>query len=130
MIVIPAIDIRGGNCVRLIKGDFNRQTIYSDNPLEIASMWFKAGAEYIHLVDLDGALEGKSVNSDILIQISNTFKNKKIQVGGGIRDLEIARHYLDSGIDKIIVGTRAIEDPYFISNLCDFYPNRILLTHF
>ena len=65
MIVIPAIDIKGGNCVRLLKGDFSKETVYSNNPLEVASMWFEGGADCIHLVDLDGALEGKSINSDI-----------------------------------------------------------------
>ncbi|MBI66135.1 MAG: 1-(5-phosphoribosyl)-5-[(5-phosphoribosylamino)methylideneamino]imidazole-4-carboxamide isomerase [Candidatus Marinimicrobia bacterium] len=127
MIVIPAIDIKGGNCVRLIKGDFSKQTIYSDNPLEVADMWFREGAECIHLVDLDGALEGNSINSDIFIKISKTYSGKTIQVGGGIRDLEIARQYLDNGIDRIIIGTRAVEDPGFISNLCDLYPNKIFL---
>ena len=127
MIVIPAIDIKEGNCVRLMKGDFSKQTVYSDNPLEVAAMWFKSGAGCIHLVDLDGALEGKSVNSDIFLEISNTFKDKTIQVGGGIRNLEIAKQYLEGGIDRIIIGTRAIEDPDFIKILCDLYPDRILL---
>ena len=127
MIVIPAIDIKGGNCVRLLKGDFSKETVYSNNPLEVASMWFEGGAECIHLVDLDGALEGKSINSDIFLEISSAFKDRTIQVGGGIRDLSIASQYLESGIDRIIIGTRAIEDPGFIVNLCDLYPNRIIL---
>ena len=127
MIVIPAIDIKGGNCVRLLKGDFSKETVYSNNPLEVASMWFEGGADCIHLVDLDGALEGKSINSDIFLEISSAFKDRTIQVGGGIRDLGIASQYLESGIDRIIIGTRAIEDPAFIVNLCDLYPNRIIL---
>jgi len=127
MIVIPAIDIKENNCVRLVKGDFSKQTVYSDNPLDVAAMWFEAGADCIHLVDLDGALEGKSVNSDIFLEISNSFGDKTIQVGGGIRDIEIARYYLDNGIDRIIIGTGAIETPHFITNLCNLYPNRIFL---
>jgi len=127
MIIIPAIDVKGSNCVRLIRGDFNKETVYSKSPLEVASMWFEGGAECIHLVDLDGALEGKSINSDIFLEISAAFKDKTIQVGGGIRDLDIASQYLDGGIDRIIIGTRAIEDPSFIANLCDLYPNRIIL---
>ena len=127
MIIIPAIDIKGGNCVRLLKGDFSKETVYSNNPLEVASMWFEGGAECIHLVDLDGALEGKSINSDIFLEISSAFQDRTIQVGGGIRDLDIASQYLENGIDRIIIGTRAIEDPSFIVNLCDLYPNRIIL---
>jgi len=127
MIIIPAIDIKGGNCVRLLKGDFSKETVYSNNPLEVASMWFEGGAECIHLVDLDGAFEGKSINSSIFLEISSVFRDKTIQVGGGIRDLDIASQYLESGIDRIIIGTRAIEDPGFIVNLCDLYPNRIIL---
>ena len=127
MIIIPAIDVKGSNCVRLIRGDFNKETVYSKSPLEVASMWFEGGAECIHLVDLDGALEGKSINSDIFLEISAAFKDKTIQVGGGIRDLDIASQYLDGGIDRIIIGTRAIEDPSFIAILCDLYPNRIIL---
>lgn len=127
MIVIPAIDIKGGNCVRLIKGDFNKETVYSNNPLEVANMWFEDGADHIHLVDLDGALEGKSINYNIILEIRSTFRDKTIQVGGGIRDLKIARKFLDEGIDKIIIGTRAIEDPNFITSLCNLYPNRIIL---
>jgi phosphoribosylformimino-5-aminoimidazole carboxamide ribotide isomerase len=127
MIVIPAIDIKGSNCVRLIKGDFSKETVYSKSPLEVASRWFEEGAECIHLVDLDGALKGKSINSDIFFEISNAFKDKLIQVGGGIRDLGIASQYLDNGIDRIIIGTRAIEDPSFITSLCNLYPDRIIL---
>ena len=127
MKIIPAIDIKGSNCVRLVKGDFNRETIYSTNPLKVAESWFEQGAECIHLVDLDGALNGKSINSEIFLELASTFPDKTIQVGGGIRDLEIAKLYLDNGIDKIIIGTRAIEDPSFINILCDLYPHRILL---
>ena len=82
MIVIPAIDIKGGNCVRLLKGDFNKETVYSNNPLEVASMWFEGGAECIHLVDLDGALEGKSINSDIFLRYLVLLKIKLFKLEG------------------------------------------------
>mgnify|MGYP001243564369 CR=1 FL=1 len=127
MKIIPAIDIKGSNCVRLVKGDFNRETIYSTNPLKVAESWFEQGAECIHLVDLDGALNGKSINSEIFLELASTFPDKTIQVGGGIRDLEVARKYLNNGIDRIIIGTNAIEDPDFITHLCDLYPYQIVL---
>tara|TARA_B100002052_G_C15857411_1_gene588276 strand:- start:164 stop:883 length:720 start_codon:yes stop_codon:yes gene_type:complete len=127
MNIIPAIDVSNKKCVRLKKGNFNEETIYSDDPVSIANLWFESGAEYLHLVDLDGALKGKSVNQDIFIEIAESFSDKHIQVGGGIRNLDIAQNYLDKGISRVIIGTKAIEDSGFIRDLCDSYPNRIIL---
>jgi len=127
MKVIPAIDIKNGKCVRLEEGDMNKETIYSKDVLEISKKWIDQGAEILHIVDLDGAVTGKSINSDLILKITKTFGNKVIQVGGGIRELTTASKYLDNGVDRIIIGTQAVENVSFIRQLCDSYPNRIIL---
>ena len=127
MKVIPAIDIKNGKCVRLEEGDMNKETIYSKDVLEISKKWIDQGAEILHIVDLDGAVTGKSINSDLILKITKTFGNKVIQVGGGIRELTTASKYLDNGVDRIIIGTQAVKNVSFIRQLCDSYPNRIIL---
>src|SRR5690625_222076 len=113
VIIFPAIDILKGNCVRLIQGDYNQETIYSHSPVDMARIWEEKGAEYIHVVDLDGAKSGESPNMALIQEIAKTVK-VPIQVGGGIRSVEVIEQYVSIGVSRVIIGTAAIEDPYFL----------------
>jgi phosphoribosylformimino-5-aminoimidazole carboxamide ribotide isomerase len=108
MEVIPAIDIRAGRCVRLIQGDYSKETIFADNPTEMAIKWESEGAEYLHIIDLDGAKEGSAVNMDVISKICAD-SAARIQVGGGIRDYETAARYMDVGVSRVIMGTSAVD---------------------
>ena len=108
MEVIPAIDIRAGRCVRLIQGDYSKETIFADNPMEMAIKWESEGAEYLHIIDLDGAKEGSAVNMDVISKICAE-SAARIQVGGGIRDYETAARYMDVGVSRVIMGTSAVD---------------------
>jgi len=112
---IPAIDIRGGRCVRLVQGDFARETRYADDPAEMARHWTDQGAQRLHVVDLDGAREGVRANGAVIARVLASVPIP-VQVGGGIRSLDTARALLDQGADRIIVGTRAVEDPDAVSS--------------
>ena len=127
MIIIPAIDIIGGQCVRLTKGDFDSKKKYFDDPLEVAAMWKEKGASWIHIIDLDGARTGKVVNLAIAADIRKRLK-VKVQYGGGIRDDKTLGLVLSSGIDRAILGTRAIEDPEFLKESYHEYGDRIILS--
>ena len=118
MIILPAIDIKDGKCVRLIKGDFNQMTSYEKSPFDQAKIYFQNGFKNIHIVDLDGALKGKSSNSNIVKEIIKNFK-LKIQIGGGIRTLDDIDSWVKSGIDKVIVGTAAVENKNFLKTACE-----------
>ena len=107
---IPAVDIRGGRCVRLVQGDFSRETRYADDPAEMARLWESEGARWLHVVDLDGARQGVRANAEVIRRVLRAVKIPA-QVGGGIRSLETARGLLDDGADRVVVGTRAAEDP-------------------
>ena len=125
MIVIPAIDIKGGRCVRLTQGRMDEETVYSDDPSEVARRWAAADAEIIHLVDLDAAVIGKPVNIDVVKRISEAV-SVPLQIGGGIRNEAIADEYLAmDGIKRIIIGTWAHEDPEAVSALAAKYPGRV-----
>lgn len=126
MIVIPAIDIRGGRCVRLKQGEMSRETIYSEVPEETAAKWYELGAERLHLVDLDGAVEGKAVNKDVIRRIVEHIPIP-VQLGGGIRNLETIETYLKLGINQIILGTVAYKNPEFLTDACKEFPDRIIL---
>ena len=108
MEVIPAIDIRAGRCVRLIQGDYSKETIFADNPMEMAIKWESEGAEYLHIIDLDGAKEGSAVNMDVISKICAD-SAARIQVGGGIRDYETAARYMDVGVSRVIMGTSEVD---------------------
>ena len=108
MKVIPAIDIRAGRCVRLLQGDYSQETVFADDPLEMAIKWIEQGAEYLHVVDLDGAREGSAVNMEVISKICSE-SNVRIQVGGGIRDYETAARYIDIGVSRVIMGTSAVD---------------------
>ena len=126
MKIFPAIDIKGGKCVRLLKGDFNNITQYKKSPLEQANAFADFGFTHLHLIDLDGALEGKIINKNIIQDIAK-INNIKIQVGGGIRSLEQIEHLLNFGVDKVIIGTKAIEDLKFLKNVCEKFKGKVVL---
>jgi phosphoribosylformimino-5-aminoimidazole carboxamide ribotide isomerase len=127
MKIIPAIDIQNGNCVRLRQGDFAQETIFDKNPLNIAQKWVDEGAERLHLVDLDGARLGSPINLDIISSICKKFPSIPIQIGGGIRDLKTAENYLLAGATYIIIGTKAVEEPEFVKELCKIFPGNIIV---
>tara|TARA_Y100000590_G_scaffold224038_1_gene253418 strand:- start:97 stop:816 length:720 start_codon:yes stop_codon:yes gene_type:complete len=127
MIIFPAIDIKGGKCVRLLKGDFNKITNYKKSPIDQANEFLNLGFNNIHLVDLDGALAENLVNENIIKEISKINKIK-IQMGGGIRSLDHIKKLLDFGIDKVIVGTAAVENIEFLKKACDKFTNKIVLS--
>ena len=108
MEIIPAIDIRAGRCVRLLQGDYSKETIFGDSPMEMAIKWESEGAEYLHIIDLDGAKEGSAVNMDVISKICAD-SEARIQVGGGIRDYETAARYMDAGVSRVIMGTSAVD---------------------
>tara|TARA_Y100000590_G_scaffold196077_1_gene222624 strand:+ start:651 stop:1370 length:720 start_codon:yes stop_codon:yes gene_type:complete len=127
MKIFPAIDIKGGKCVRLLKGDFANLTQYNRSPLDQANVFSSFGFRYLHLIDLDGALEGKLVNQNIIQNIAK-INNIKIQVGGGVRSLEQIDYLLNLGVDKVILGTKAIEDLNFLKNACKKFKGKIALA--
>jgi phosphoribosylformimino-5-aminoimidazole carboxamide ribotide isomerase len=124
MLVIPAIDLKGGRCVRLRQGRMEEETVYSAEPVKIAAQWKAAGAEWIHVVDLDGAVAGKPVNIEAIKAIRDAVAIP-LQLGGGIRDLGAVEGWLSAGIDRVILGTVATEDPSVVKEACRRYPGRI-----
>ncbi|VAW35130.1 Phosphoribosylformimino-5-aminoimidazole carboxamide ribotide isomerase [hydrothermal vent metagenome] len=125
MIIIPAIDIKGGRCVRLKQGRMEDETVYSEDPLEVARRWEAAGAEIIHLVDLDAAIEGRPVNFNTIKEIAESV-SVPVQIGGGIRDTESAEAYLTiKNVARIIIGTAAHSNPGFVTELSAKYPGRV-----
>lgn len=127
MIIFPAIDIRGGKCVRLEQGDYNKETIYGDSPVEMAKHWQNKGAEYIHIVDLDGAKSGVSQNAQAIKEIASVL-NVPIQVGGGIRSLEVIEQYISYGVARVIIGTAAIADQDFLRDATKKYNKQIAVS--
>ncbi|MDP6452086.1 MAG: 1-(5-phosphoribosyl)-5-[(5-phosphoribosylamino)methylideneamino]imidazole-4-carboxamide isomerase [SAR202 cluster bacterium] len=117
MNVIPAIDLRGGRCVRLYQGDYARETVYSDDPVEVAARWIEAGASWLHVVDLDGAKQGEPVNSEVIGAIVASV-DVPVQVGGGIRDMESIRQVLELGVSRAMLGTIAVQDPELVRRAC------------
>ncbi|MDA7025566.1 1-(5-phosphoribosyl)-5-[(5-phosphoribosylamino)methylideneamino]imidazole-4-carboxamide isomerase [Bacillus sp. CLL-7-23] len=122
----PAIDIRNGKCVRLIQGDYAKETIYGDSPFEMASSFVGEGAEWIHLVDLDGAKEGKTVNHSQVIKIAKQLK-VKVQIGGGIRTEKDIEDYLSQGIERVILGSATISNPVFVKKVLKIYGSHIAI---
>ena len=127
MKIIPAIDIQNGNCVRLRQGDFSQETIFNNSPLDIAEKWVTDGAQRLHIVDLDGARLGEPINIDLISKICKTFPSIPVQIGGGIRDIETARKYINAGASFIIIGTKAVEDPNFVKDLCSEFHKKIII---
>ena len=127
MIIFPAIDIKGGKCVRLLKGDFNQITQYNKSPIDQAKEFSNLGFNNIHLIDLDAALEKKSSKENIIKEISK-IKKIKNQTGGGIRSLEHIKKLLDFGVDRVILGTAAVQNVDFLENACNKFSNKIALS--
>lgn len=118
MEIIPAIDIKDGKCVRLFKGDYEKVTVFSDDPVEMALRWESEGCEYLHIVDLDGAKSGSTSNYDVIEKICLA-TSTRIQVGGGIRSLRVAKSYSDIGVDRLILGTVAVDSPHELTDIMD-----------
>ena len=117
MEVMPSIDIKDGRCVRLYQGDYGKETVYSDDPVSVALTWQEQGGSRLHLVDLDGAAQGRLVNLDLIVEIVEGL-TIPVQVGGGIRNLETAESLLSSGADRVVIGTAAVENPSLVEILC------------
>ena len=127
MMIIPAIDIKGGRCVRLRQGRMDQETVYFEDPVEIAKIWEKRGAERLHIIDLDGAFEGYPAHIRLVEKIRDSI-GIPIQLGGGIRDLNIIRDYISMGIDQIIIGTIAYREPEILKSATQEFPERIILA--
>ncbi len=124
MIVLPAVDIKDGACVRLRQGRANETTVFSPDPVAAALAWERQGARYLHVIDLDGAFDGAPVNRKLVGAICSSLQIP-VELGGGIRSMETARAYLDAGVARLIIGTAAVEDPDLLSRLCEAFPGRI-----
>jgi phosphoribosylformimino-5-aminoimidazole carboxamide ribotide isomerase len=127
MQVIPAIDFKDGKVVNLKQGQLDQTTTYSDDPLGMADRWVAAGAERLHLVDLDGAFEGTPINHAAIATIARNHPQLTIQLGGGIRSAEVIEAYLEAGVDHLIIGTRAVEEPEFVGEMCKKFPGHIIV---
>ncbi len=127
MIIIPAIDLKGGVCVRLQQGDMNKADVYGEDVLAVAQRWVDSGAKRLHMVDLDGAFASKPVNLDIIERVCAHFPDLPVQVGGGIREIGTAEHYFDLGVQWCIIGTKAVSDFSFLETITQQFPGQIIL---
>jgi phosphoribosylformimino-5-aminoimidazole carboxamide ribotide isomerase len=127
MLLIPAIDLKEGKCVRLRQGRMEDDTVFSDDPVAVAGKWVAAGAKRIHLVDLDGAFAGKPKNARIIHDIVEAYPDVPVQVGGGIRDEDTIQAYLDAGVQYVIIGTKAVSEPHFVSDIAVEFPGHIII---
>ncbi len=128
MLLIPAIDIKDGQCVRLKQGNMDDATVFSSDPVEMAQKWLSQGARRLHLVDLNGAISGKPVNEKVISQIVEAVGGSiPIQLGGGLRDLDTIERYLDGGISYVIIGTAAVKNPGFLHDACSAFPGQIIV---
>ena len=125
MLIFPAIDIRRGKCVRLTRGRPDEETVYFDDPVEVAHQWEELGAPFLHVVDLDGAFEGRPAQMDLVKQIARSV-SIPVEIGGGIRERQIADAYLKAGLNRVIIGTKALESVEWLATLCRAYPRRIV----
>lgn len=124
--VVPAIDLKGGRCVRLWRGNWDAETVYSDDPLATAHRWVRAGAEVLHVVDLDAAVHGTEVNWDILVELCRTFPGM-LEVGGGVRSLQRAEALLTAGAGRVVFGTSALREPTVVREACRRWPDRVVV---
>ncbi|MDQ7015446.1 MAG: 1-(5-phosphoribosyl)-5-[(5-phosphoribosylamino)methylideneamino]imidazole-4-carboxamide isomerase [Gammaproteobacteria bacterium] len=127
MLLIPAIDLKNGQCVRLRQGRMEDDTVFGDDPVAMASRWVDAGARRLHLVDLDGAFAGKPVNAGVIGAIAKKYPDLPIQVGGGIRNADSIAAYLDAGVSYAIIGTQAVRDPRFVTEACKRFAGKIIV---
>ncbi len=124
MLILPAIDLKEGRCVRLVRGEADQETVYAADPINVALRWREQGAEYLHVVDLDGAFEGEPRHFGVIAQIVRE-SGLPVEVGGGIRTRDTVERYLNAGVDRVIIGTRALESPEWLARLCDDFPGRV-----
>lgn len=127
MLVIPAIDLKDGKCVRLKQGRMDDATTYGDDPVAMAARWVEAGARRLHLVDLNGAFEGKPINGEAVTAIARRWPELPIQIGGGIRSAETIEHYLAAGVSYVIIGTKAVKEPAFVGEMCRAFPGHVIV---
>ncbi len=127
MLLIPAIDLKDGQCVRLKQGRMEDDTVFSDQPVDMAGRWVEAGARRLHLVDLNGAFAGEPVNGDAIRAIAAKYPDLPIQVGGGIRDEATIEAYLKAGVSYCIIGTQAVKEPEFVARACQSFPGHIIV---
>lgn len=127
MLLIPAIDLKDGKCVRLKQGRMEDETIFSDDPVAMAGKWVEQGARRLHIVDLNGAFEGKPVNAAVVHSIAETYPDLPIQIGGGIRDEDTIQTYLDAGVQYVIIGSKAVSTPHFVKDVCLEFPGHIIV---
>ena len=127
MLVIPAIDLKDGQCVRLRQGRMDESTVFSDDPVEMAGRWLEQGARRLHIVDLNGAFSGTLVNAEIVTSIVKAYPELSIQIGGGIRNLDTVEKFINSGVDSVIIGTAAVTHPGFLHEACFAFPGQIVV---
>lgn len=127
MLLIPAIDLKDGKCVRLRQGRMDEETIFSHDPVAVAQQWVSAGARRLHIVDLDGAFAGEPRNAGVIHAIVNAHPDIPVQVGGGIRDEDTIEAYLETGVQYVIIGTKAVTVPHFVADVCTQFPGRIIV---
>jgi phosphoribosylformimino-5-aminoimidazole carboxamide ribotide isomerase len=127
MLVIPAIDLKDGACVRLRQGLMEDSTVFSDDPLAMASRWVESGARRLHLVDLNGAFAGEPVNGEAVERIADSYPKLPIQIGGGIRSLETIEQYVKAGVRFVILGTKAVKEPEFVAEACAAFPGKVIV---
>ena len=127
MLLIPAIDLKDGKCVRLRQGRMDEDTVFSDNPVEMASRWVEAGGRRLHLVDLNGAFAGEPVNGGVIRAIAEAYPDLPIQVGGGLRDEATIEAYLKAGVSYCIIGTQAVKEPAFVARACQAFPGHVIV---
>lgn len=127
MLVIPAIDLKDGQCVRLRQGRMDDSTVFGDDPVSMAKRWVDAGCRRLHLVDLNGAFAGTPVNGEAVTGIAKAFPGLPIQIGGGIRTLETIEHYIKAGVSYVIIGTKAVKEPAFVKEACKAFPGTVIV---
>lgn len=127
MLIIPAIDLKDGQCVRLRQGVMEDSTVFSDAPVDTAKRWVDAGCRRLHLVDLNGAFAGEPVNGDVVTDIAKAYPNLPIQIGGGIRSLETIEYYIKAGVSYVILGTQAVREPDFVAMACAEFPGKVIV---
>ncbi len=127
MLVIPAIDLKDGQCVRLRQGRMEDSTVFSDDPVQMAGIWFAKGARRLHVVDLNGAFAGTPVNGEIVTAIAEKYPELPIQIGGGVRSLDNISFYIDAGVNYVIIGTQAVKDPDFVRQACSAFPGQVIV---
>jgi phosphoribosylformimino-5-aminoimidazole carboxamide ribotide isomerase len=127
MLIIPAIDLKDGQCVRLRQGLMEDSTVFSDDPVAMAAQWVKAGTRRLHLVDLNGAFAGEPVNGEVVNAIAKAYPSLPIQIGGGIRSLETIEAYVKAGVSYVIIGTKAVREPEFVGEACRAFPGKVIV---